>query len=113
MLLFFTEGDGGGARYGLYYYQNGVQVGSAGTPVKGNYPTDAQTTLTIGKPNFGDKYFGRFLMDTFVIYYQVVSQSQILSSYGGGNFMFISVDSGEFLNHLRSRINGDHRFVSS
>lgn len=39
--------------------------------------TDAQTRLTVGKPNHVDKHYGRFKMDLLSIYYYVLTETEI------------------------------------
>ena len=61
---------------GLIYYQDGRQV-QKGTQIPGNYPTDLVTSLTVGKPNKGEKYYGRLKMDTLVVWYRALSSDEI------------------------------------
>ena len=65
----------------MIFYINGKKYGDNGVAVKGSYGTDAQTQWTIGKPNYGLKYFGRFQMNSLVVYYSVLSKTDIENFY--------------------------------
>ena len=49
----------------------------------GEYSNDLQTHLTVGKPNYGEKYYGRFKMDELAIYYKSLSKQEIVNLYEG------------------------------
>lgn len=69
---------------GLKYYQDGKKVDITSSRIAKKYDTDFKTDLVIGKPNYGDKYFGRFMMDDLVIYYKVLSNEEIWYLNNGG-----------------------------
>lgn len=67
----------------MIYYQDDARIGTEGTAVPGEYSTDLQTHLTVGKPNYGEKYYGRFKMDELAIYYKALSTSEITNLFDG------------------------------
>lgn len=71
---------------GLKYYQDGERVKIKSTTITKRYDKDTKTDLVIGKPNYGDKYFGRFMMDDLVIYYKVLGKDEIWYLNSGGEF---------------------------
>ena len=66
---------------------NGQQVDDEVRCSDGPAGTDSRSLLTIGKNNEKDIYndFGRFRMDTLIVYYRALAQSEILNVYGEGN----------------------------
>ena len=64
---------------------NDILIKGTGTAISGSYKTDAQTHLTVGKPNYGNKYFGRFKMDNLVIWLRQLTQQNIANLFHGGN----------------------------
>ena len=68
----------------LMFYVNGKRYGDVGTPVSGLYPTDEQGHLTLGKPNYGMKYFGRFQLNSLVFFYKTLSAQEINSHFTRG-----------------------------
>lgn len=68
----------------LLFYMNGKRYGGAGTAVSGLYPTDEQSHLTLGKPNYGMKYFGRFQLNSLVFFYKTLSAQEINTHFTRG-----------------------------
>ena len=73
---------GAGANDGLVYYQNGARM-EKGTKIAGIYAKDTVTKMTLGKPNKGEQFFGSYLMNNLVIWYQVLTSDQIFTIING------------------------------
>ena len=56
--------------------------------VPGTYPCDCRTLLTVGKTNEKNIFqdFGRFRMDSYVIFYKALSEKEIINIFGKGKF---------------------------
>ena len=59
------------------------------TRADGSYPDDGRSLLTIGKTNEKNIYddFGRFQMDSFIVYYRMLNGNEISIVYGEGNLI--------------------------
>ncbi len=75
---------------GLYYYQDGQFV-KKGAKTIGTFPNDAQTSVTIGRPNSKRDQYASFEMKNLVIWYSLLSPNDIERiATGNRNLTFCS-----------------------
>lgn len=77
----------------MTWYINGRRVDDKMKKMEGSFLEDRRTLLTIGKTNEKNNChdFGRFRMDSFVIYYKSLTQSEISTIYGEGKGFYMNI----------------------